>query len=850
MIIALSWLSKYVDLPKDIKVLDELLTFAGIEVEAVNELPALPKTVISAKVIEAMPVPKSDHLHQCLVDVGDYPYPEKNEQGYLQVICGAPNCHSGMMAIIALPGTSLKDITIAKAKIRGIESHGMLCSEKELGISDNHAGIIELPVDTPIGKEANELFELPDAIFELEITPNRSDLLGYIGIARDLSAKLNIPLRVPETTPPENTFSVSELPFELVNNAPELCPRYTARLFRNAAISESPLWMKNALIKSGLRPINNLVDITNYVMLEQGHPLHAFDYHMLAPIHGKSTPAVVVRPASKDEIFTALDGKSYKLDGDELLIADGEKASALAGVMGGEYSAIKPNTKDIVLESATFHPGSIRRTSYKHKLSTDSSYRFERHLSAEAAEMVSNRAAQLICELCGAHASETLYDIWPHKKPQIILGIRPSRYKQLIGYQLDDDKIKDYLKKLGLKFLQYGTWIPGKIEDFSKVFCFHKMQMEQGVTEFSENPDCIHTLYFEIPAYRVDIEREVDIIEELARLDGYDKVPMKRPPQQVMDWHAYRIKRFAADYIVSRGCFETLNYSFSEPALMQKLGFKEGDPELNLIRLRNPQSSNQSVMRNSLVPHLLHNMAYNLNHGERNVRLFELGKVYLREDKNISEPYRLGAMLTGTRYDEHWQTKAQSHDLYTIKGIVSELLDLLGLEDIKLQPACLPYLLSSESGHITYDNKTLGYFGKIQAGVAENYGIDVIDLKQDVWLIDLDIEAIITATRNNTVIFKPIPRHPAVNRDISFLINDTVPFSEIAEAIIAVEPEVITEAKLFDEYRGKQIPEGMRSLSIHIRFQDQEKTLTDERIDLLFESIQNKLHNAWQIKMR
>lgn len=255
-------------------------------------------------------------------------------------------------------------------------------------------------------------------------------------------------------------------------------------------------------------------------------------------------------------------------------------------------------------------------------------------------------------------------------------------------------------------------------------------------------------------------------------------------------------------------------------------------------------------MRNSLVPHLLHNMAYNLNHGERNVRLFELGKVYLREDKNISEPYRLGAMLTGTRYDEHWQTKAQSHDLYTIKGIVSELLDLLGLEDIKLQPACLPYLLSSESCHITYDNKTLGYFGKIQAGVAENYGIDVIDLKQDVWLIDLDIEAIITATRNNTVIFKPIPRHPAVNRDISFLINDTVPFSEIAEAIIAVEPEVITEAKLFDEYRGKQIPEGMRSLSNHIRFQDQEKTLTDERIDLLFESIQNKLHNAWQIKMR
>lgn len=851
MIIALSWLSKYVDLPKDIKLLDELLTFAGIEVEAVNELPALPQTVISAKIIEAAPVPKSDHLHQCLVDIGAYPYPEKTEQGYLQVICGAPNCHSGMIAVIALPGTALKDITIAKARIRGIESHGMLCSEKELGISDNHAGIIELPSDTPIGLEANKLFELPDAIFELEITPNRSDLLGYTGIARDLSAKLNIPLRMPETKLPANSFPSSEMPFELVNNAPELCPRYTARLFRNANISESPLWMKNALIKSGLRPINNLVDITNFVMLELGHPLHAFDYHRLAPVPEKgTTPAVVVRLANKDEMFTALDGKSYKLEGDELLIADGAKASALAGVMGGEFSAIKPDTKDIVLESAAFHPGSIRRTSYKHKLSTDSSYRFERHLSDTAADLASQRATELICELCGAEMSGDFYDSWPIKKSNCILGIRPSRYLQLIGYELDDDKIKDYLGKLGLKFLQYGTWIPGKIDDISKVYCLHKLQMEQGVTEFTENPDCIHTLYFEIPPYRVDIEREVDIIEELARLDGYDKVPMKRPPQQVMDWHAYRIKRFAADYIVSRGCFETLNYSFSEPALMHKLGFKEGDKELEMIRLRNPQSSNQSVMRTSLVPQLLINLAYNLNHGERNVRLFELGKIYQKADKGIIEPYHLGAILSGTRYDEHWQSKAVPIDLYAVKGIVSELLELLGLTSASVQASRLPFLVASESGEFVCMNKALGYFGKLQAAAAEKFGIDVIDLKQDIWLIDLDMEAIITLSRGISNEFKPIPRHPAVTRDISFLINNAVPFAEIAAAIIAVEPSVISDAKLFDEYRGKQIPEGLRSLSIHIRFQDQEKTLTDERIDLLFESIQNKLQNAWQIKMR
>lgn len=851
MKISLKWLTKYIELPASVSELEMLLTFAGIEVEGVKQLQALPDSVFSAKVISADAVPKSDHLQCCKVDVGAYPYPEKTEDGYIQVICGAPNCHAGMMALIAMPGTELTDLTIAKAKIRGVESHGMLCSEKELGISDNHAGIIELPLDTKIGISANELYELPDTIFELEITPNRPDLLGYIGIARDLSAKLNKALKLPEIALTGKTFPANELPLTLVNKEHELCPRYLARVFRNLTIAPSPLWMKRALIKSGLRPINNLVDITNYVLLEYGHPLHAFDYDKLAAIP-KSTdiPAIVIRLASVKEPFTALDGKNYLLDGDELVIADGVKPSALAGVMGGDLSAISEGTVNIVLETAAFHPGSIRKTSYKHKLSTDSSYRFERHLSDHSVDEVSMRAAQLICDLTGAELCEAVYDDWINPSKPIILGLRPDRYEQVIGYALESEVIKDYLIKLGLKFLQYGNWKPGVISDIAEVYCHHGEELKQGITEFSELPDCIHTLYFEIPNYRQDLEREIDLIEELARLDGYDKVPVKTLPSRIMDRHAYRIMRQMTDYIVSRGCFETLNYSFAEPALMTKLGYNETNPEMQMIKLKNPQSGTMSVMRTSLIPQLLQNLAYNLNHGEQDVKLFELGKVYTKKDGSITEPMHLSAILSGSMREEHWQEKATQLGETTLKGMLDELLELIGISNFQSKQVFLPFLNKQESVSYIINGTQIGYFGKLSASVAESFGIDLIELKQDVWVLHLEASLLTEVTRNNRLVFTPIPRYPAVTRDISFLIEENIPYYDIAAAVKSVDSILIDEVTVFDEYRGKQIPSGYRSLSIHVKFQDLEKTLTDERIDDLVNIVKTKLKNTWQINMR
>lgn len=850
MIISLNWLRKYLDLSESSAELEKLLTFAGIEVEAVKELPAIPPSVISARVISAEPVPKTDHLQQCLVDIGNFAYPEKTPEGYVQVICGAPNCRSGMMALIALPGSALPDFTIAKAKIRGVESHGMLCSEKELGISDNHSGIIELPSDTAIGLSVNELYELPDTIFELEITPNRPDLLGYLGIARDLSAKLSRPLRLPETDIPEASLAEHDLPLKLIIEDAEKCPRYTARLFTDVKIEQSPLWMKTALIKSGLRPINNLVDITNYVMLEYGHPLHAFDYGRLRSVPGDQTPAIVVRRAFSDEAFTALDGKTYKLDSDDLVIGDGISPSALAGVMGSEASGITTDTVNVVLESAAFHPGSIRKTSYKHKLSTDSSYRFERHLSDHATEDASKRAARLICELGQAKLCTNVHDNWSQPTQPLILGLRPCRYKQVIGYELDESVIKDYLGKLGLKFLQYGNWKPGKINGLNDVHCHHMEEMKQGKTEFSELPDCIHSLYFEIPPRRIDLEREIDLIEELARLDGYDKVPQKSQPRLVMDRHAYRVRKLAADYVVSRGFYETLNYSFSEPALMAKLGYPENDPLLEMLKLKNPQSSNQSVMRTSLIPQLLQNLLYNLNHGEKNIKLFELGKTYHKAEYLSYEPYHLGAVLCGNNRNEHWQDKASMVNASYPKGVVEELISLLNLEDYQTEAAQEPFLNPGECKQYIYEGKQIAWYGKLRADIAQAFGIDTIELKQDIWLLEIQLETLTSATRNRQRIFREIPKFPSVTRDISFLIDRRISYAEIYNCILALSPELISELKVFDEFRGKQIPEGLRSLSLHIKIQDKEKTLTDERVDQLVESVIKKLQDTWQINMR
>jgi phenylalanyl-tRNA synthetase beta chain len=841
MIISCRWLSKYIELPQDLEKLVQTLTFSGIEVEAVNPLTALPESVVSARVLSAEKIEGTDHLQVCSVDYG--------AEEPVQVVCGAPNCRAGMISVLATTGTALPGITLKKVKLHGVESNGMLCSERELGVSDNHAGIIELDPDTPLGVSVNDLYDLPDTILELEITPNRSDLLGYIGIARDLSASLGLPLRLPERKEVVGTESQFTA-ITLVLEDEVKCPRYTARLMDGVAVKESPQWLKSSLIKSGLRPINNIVDVTNYVMLETGHPLHAFDFSKLLPLNpSDSHPAIVVRKARPEEEFLALDGKTYNLDENDLVIADGKNPSALAGVIGGKASSITDATTSIVLEAATFSPMTVRSTSYNHKVSTDSSYRFERHLSAESPAAVSDRAIGLLLEVAGGTVCNNLYDAWPHPLKTQYLAIRPRRFKELIGYELSGDEIKAYLEALGCQYYQYGTWKDGLVEDPTEILCHHLEEEKAGKTEFSEI-DCDHALYFVIPPYRVDLTREADLLEELARLAGYDRIPRKKTPPRIMDRHAHRIKRGIADHFTDAGFHEMLNYSFIDPAQLEALGYDPEGLKTQLISLINPQSSNQSAMRISLLPQLLENLRYNLHHGERNLKLMEMNKIYLKDGDSYREPMRLTALMTGKSGLDHWKAKADTLSVYHAKGLVEGLLAKLGLTQLETKEYGMSWLVSSGNLAYYHGGRFCASVGRIKSQVAESFGIDVTLLKQDVWMLDIDIDALVELTRNLNTVYTNIPRYPAVTRDISFVIETAVPYSSIEAAIRETDPELIREVGVFDEYRGKQVPEGFRSISLRIIVQDNEKTLTDERVDQVIASVLQKLRGTWQINMR
>ncbi len=830
MKIALSWLKQYLDIDSGVQELSQLLTFAGIEVEGIEEIPALGKTVIAAEVVSAERVPKTDHLRLCMVNIDDVPYDEKDENNLIPVICGAPNCRAGMKAVLALPGTSLKDFKIKKAKIRGIVSHGMLCSEKELGISDSHGGIIELEPDVKIGTLADDIFGLPDLSFELEITPDRSDLLGYKGIARDLSAKLLLKTKepaIPALPKPAGTLKIG-----LTNLEPKLCPRYTLRIIEGVKIAPSPQWLQNTLLKSGLRPINNVVDITNYVMFESGHPLHAFDYDKLATKEdNQSHPDIIVRLAEPKEEFIALDGKKYILDGDELLIADGKSPSALAGVMGGQGSSITDETVNIALESAAFEPGSVRKTSYKHKLSTDSSYRFERHLSAEYAVSISDRATALILEIAGGKLAGELLDSYPQPEEPVVLGVRPSRFELLIGYEMDESRMKDILARLSFSFVQKGAFEHGN---------------RNGSDILPAQDERDAALYFKIPGFRKDVTREVDILEELSRLDGYDKVPQPEDRQEIMDRHAYKINNAASDWLVAHGAFETLNYSFVDPSRMRCLGYED---EPDFIRLINPQSANQSVMRTSLIPQLLTNLAYNLNHSERDIRLFELGRIYLKQDGSHKEPKRLAAVFTGSAGEMHFAKKAGEIDYYWVKGCFEGWLNQLGL-NYGVSPAEHPYLTEGESFAYEIDGVELGYFGRVLPPVLEAWDIDVQILKQEVWVLEYNVENIAEISRKQSRIYQDIPRYPAVMRDLSILVPLDVSYQKVRDYILETDRSLIQSVSPFDEYRSEQIPQGFRSLSLHIVLQDQEKTLTDERIDTLMVLVQKVLKEKLNVSMR
>lgn len=829
MQISLQWLNQYISLDQSIPELTRLLTFSGIEVEGIIPYGEIPDSIITAFILEARKLEGSDHLHICQVDTG---------AETLQVVCGAPNCTQGITVALATVGTQIGELTIKQARIRKTESSGMLCSERELGLSEEHGGIIVLPPETPLGIPVKHILNLPDTIFELEITPNRPDLLGYLGIATDLAASTGNRLMQADI---ENVKSLGDAdePIDnyltLDNQEPDLCPRYTSRVLRNIKVQDSPLWLKQRLVRSGMRPINNIVDITNYIMLETGHPLHAFDYDKL---DGKDhKPVIIIRRATQDEAFPALDGKTYLLDNNDLVIADAHKPVALAGVIGGANSHITASTVNIVLEAACFNGSAIRRTAFKHKINTDSAYRFERHLAEETTIYGSSRAAQLILELAAGFLCAGILDDWQNPSVKRILPLRKSKFEQVIGLSIPERQMTMYLQQLGLTFLKTGA--------YAKPYPLSA----DAIPELSN--DAQTAMYFEIPAKRVDLEREIDLVEEIIRLHGMDKVAQKTRISHIMDRHAYYLRRKASDYLVACGAQEMVNLSFSDPELLTKLGIAAEDIRCRQITLINPQNSRLSVMRTSLIPQLLINADYNLNHSERNLRLFELNKVfYENEQLPKLEPYRLSILWLGQNQQLHWKMKPVNTDFFQLKGIILGLLENIGITTMEFGEPVSSFFSPGVAQSISINGRLIAEYGKLNPAVAARFNIDTVDLKQDVWLADIDFSELTNLTRGYQPAYQSIARYPSVERDISFLIRQDVSYDKINLVVRNTDQEFIQSVILLDEYEGKQVPSGFRSLTFRIIFNSQEKTLTDDEVETVYVSIINNLKSQWDIQQR
>lgn len=796
MKISYNWLKKYINIDLSPEELQEKLTFAGIEVEDVEELGRDLKQIKIAKVLQYEQHPNAEKLSICQVDDGIE---------LKQVICGAPNCKKDIKVAFAGIGTEIQGFKIKKVKLRGEMSFGMLCSESELGISDNHDGIMILPEDAPVGKDLASYLGFEDTCYDVEITPNRPDLLGMVGVARDLSALLSLPLELPAAKLKESNEPVEDH-LSLKNEVPKLCTRYTARMIRNVEIKESPDWLKKQLISVGLRPINNVVDITNFIMMEFGHPLHAFDYSL---INGKK---IIVRKAEENELFPALDEETYKLKKDDIVIADNKKAIALAGVIGGENSHITSDTKDIVIEAANFLYSSIRKTAGRLKISTDSSYRFERGITDEVAEQASKRACELILEIAGGELLSGKLDSFPSKKELSIVSIRPSRVKDILSIEISPQKITEYLTALGL----------------NKVY-----ELEDS-------------LEFEIPYYRKDLSREIDLIEEIIRLNGYNNVPTFLQSQDIMNKPVFYARRKVEDLLVHYGFSEVVNWNFGDPADLDKLRIKQEDKRRNFAKLKNPLGESFSIMRSMLLPTLLKNTLYNINHGQKDFKIFELKKVFTRKNTKLAtENLHLTGLLCGELEPVYWKENSSQLDFYDVKGIVEDILTELKLKNQSYQVSNEPFYQPGMGADIMVKEKSIASVGKIDPKIALEFDIEI-----PIFIFDIDLEEIFSMDISQPPVFDNIPKFPPVLRDISFIISKEHKYDEIVKTIEKAGKNKISKITLFDEFAGKNIKNGYHSLTFSLVFSSDTKTLTDEYINNILKKVISTLKKMYDAEMR
>lgn len=814
MLVPLRWLSDYVDIHLDIEELADRLTMSGTKVETITTVGDRLRHVVAGKIVSVDPHSKADRLRVVRVDLGPHQAPRT-------LVTAAENVSEGDLVPVVLAGGALADGTeIGEADFSGIKSEGMLCSARELGISADGSGILHLPDDINPGDDVVAALGLADTVVEFEITPNRPDCLCMVGIAREVAATTGETLRMPETSLKESGDRADQL-VRVSIDAHDLCLRYGARVLQKVQISQSPIWMQVRLSAAGVRPINNVVDVTNYVMLELNQPLHAFDYDRM------SEHEIIVRRACPGEKIVTLDGAERELDPEMLVIADPGSALAVAGVMGGLHTEIEEDTSNVLLESANFARQSIWRTSRVLKLRSEASSRFEKGLDPETVPLALDRAGHLLEAIGAGIAGSGIVDVYPSVAAPGIITTNAARISKRLGVGVSADDVADSLTRLGFSVSVGDGKSKGELEADS--------------------------LVVEVPTFRGDVEEEIDLVEEVARMWGYDKIPMTVPSGAHAGGYTYEQKRAmqARTLLAGAGASEALTVPFMSPGDFDMLRIAQGDPWRDAIRISNPMVEEQSYLRTTMMPSMLAAIRTNINRGNKGVCLFELGKVYFPSDKlkdgrkfgrgehPAVERMVLACGMAGAYMSRIWHTRERSYDFYDARGMLEALFEGMDVCGIDYVQTVRPSFHPGRTAAVALGGRELGVVGEIHPDVAASYGIT-----ERAYMFELDFSELLLAV-GEAKSYEPLPRHPAVERDVAMILPLTVPVARVAELIRETGGELVRSVVLFDVYEGSPVPEDKRSVAFSITYRAHDRTLTDEEVN----SVNNAVRQALEDKL-
>jgi len=811
MKVSYQWLSQYVDVTGYTAAeLAEKLTRSGIEVDIVENRNKGVSQVFVGFVKSREKHPDADKLSVCKVDVG------QDEE--LQIVCGAKNVAAGQKVPVAIVGAKLPDgLAIKRAKLRGVESQGMICSAKELGLNDKllpkeiQEGILVLPEDAEIGASILDVLAINDEVLDLDLTPNRSDCLSMLGAAYEIGAILGREVKLPDAEQGLNGAVQASSKISVDITATEQCSHYAARYIENVKIGTSPLWMQNRLMAAGIRPINNIVDITNYVMLEYGQPLHAFDAEKLANGH------IDVRMAKQGEKLVTLDGVERTLEPHMLLITDGEKPVALAGVMGGENSEVTDATTSILLESAKFDGGTVRKASRQLGLRSEASLRFEKEVNPEAVLPALNRAASLIARYAGGQVANGIVEKASQQHQPVQITLTVSRINNYLGTDLTAEQVKEIFDRLNFT-----------IDTSGETFTVH------------------------VPSRRGDITKAVDLIEEVARLYGYDNIPTTlmsgvTTPGALTEEQA--VRRLARNLLTGSGLHEAITYSFTHPEQIREFpgAYKEAKP----ITLSMPMSEERSTLRTSLIPHLIDVAVYNRNRNTDNVAVFEIGKVFVTDEASLTrlpeERLLLSALLTGKRHDTHWTGKSGAVDFYDLKGVLENLVSYLGIQGIGYEAAQPEGFHPGRTAHITLETaegrKIIGTMGQLHPSLQQQKDLD------DTYVLELEF-SVLADHADTKITYQPLPRYPSIGRDIAVVVNREVQVGALMSKVREIAGSLLETIQVFDIYTGDRVDADKKSVALALVYRTAERTLTDEEVSELHAKVVSALSETFGAELR